>query len=113
MFGRFHLMKFFLSPFLLERSEPFRLSPDSPATSEYSRGYFIRPDNIRWQWYWAKCRPCGYSCVRHHVDVTGIRGNYNFEITPMRIRSEERRGGHECVSTCRYRCLPHNTKKHI
>src|SRR3546814_14963585 len=33
--------------------------------------------------------------------------------TPTEVRSEERRGGEECVSTCRSRWLAYNNKKEI
>src|SRR3546814_9616539 len=32
-------------------------------------------------------------------------------LQPAQLRSEERRGGKACVSTCRSRCLPYNYKK--
>src|SRR3546814_16006950 len=40
------------------------------------------------------------------IDVDGKRGNYLFG-----FRSEERRVGKECVSTCRSRWSPYHSKK--
>src|SRR3546814_2338587 len=45
-------------------------------------------------------RPCRLDPARHVVDQKGVLGE--------RPRSEERRGGKECVSTCRSRWSPYH-----
>src|SRR3546814_8631199 len=42
------------------------------------------------------------------VNAIGDDGVLDFEMRYCKGRSEERRVGKECVSTCRYRCAPYN-----
>src|SRR3546814_17269031 len=45
-------------------------------------------------------------------DVLGFVASWMSGKSARMNRSEERRVGHECVSTCRSRCSPHHYKNH-
>src|SRR3546814_17788175 len=49
--------------------------------------------------------------VKYEIEQSIARGNGLLTIDISKIRSEERRGGKECVSTCRYRWAPYHKKK--
>src|SRR3546814_17247017 len=53
--------------------------------------------------------------IRHHstVPVLMISGHGNLETAVAALRSEERRVGKECVSTCRSRWAPYTTNTNI
>src|SRR3546814_12489715 len=59
----------------------------------------------------ASCPPCAAVVRVPSSDPVAIRQILDLGATTLMVRSEERRVGKECVSTCRSRWSPYHSKK--
>src|SRR3546814_13580640 len=75
-------------------------APDAPPRS-----------SIAWSFDVATTHETGRAQIRH-ISTRGLQGSTSMSLdVGSMIRSEERRVGKECVSTCRYRWSPYNSKQ--